>query len=92
MAYQITTRQKNNAKKLGVTIKSSSNPLKKLDVYKGGKKIASIGAKGYNDFDLWIKKKGRTFANKRRALYKARHENNRNVKGTAGYYADKILW
>jgi predicted transcriptional regulator len=92
MAYQPTQRQKNNAKKLGVTIRSSSNPSKKLDVLKNGVKIASIGAKGYNDYDLWIKKKGLEYANQRRKLYKIRHENNRNKKGTAGFYADKILW
>ena len=92
MAYQPTQRQKNNAKKLGVTIRSSSNPSKKLDVLKNGVKISSIGAKGYNDYDLWIKKKGLEYANQRRNLYKIRHENNRNKKGTAGFYADKILW
>jgi predicted transcriptional regulator len=92
MAYQPTQRQKNNAKKLGVTIRSSSNPSKKLDVLKNGVKISSIGAKGYNDYDLWIKKKGLEYANQRRKLYKIRHENNRNKKGTAGFYADKILW
>ena len=92
MAYQITQRQKNNAKKLGVTIRSSSNRSKKLDVLKNGVKVASIGAKGYNDYDLWIKRKGKQFADERRRLYKIRHANNRNKKGTAGYYADKILW
>ena len=92
MAYQITKRQLANAKKLGVTLKSSSNTSKKLDVFKGERKVASIGAKGYNDYDLWIKKMGLQFANERRKLYKIRHANNRNKKGTAGYYADKILW
>jgi hypothetical protein len=92
MAYQITQRQRNNAKKLGVTIQSSSNPSKKLDVLKNGVKIATIGAKGYNDYDLWIKKKGIEYANERRRLYKIRHQNNRNKKGTNGFYADKILW
>ena len=92
MAYQITKRQLANAKKLGVTLKSSSNPSKKLDVLKNGVKVVSIGAKGYNDYDLWIKRRGVEFANERRRLYKIRHANNRNKKGTAGYYADKILW
>jgi hypothetical protein len=92
MAYLPTQRQKNNAKKLGVTIRSSSNPSKKLDVFKDGKKIASIGAKGYNDYDMWIKKEGLDYANERRKLYKIRHQKNRNVKGTNGFYADKILW
>jgi hypothetical protein len=92
MAYQITQRQRSNAKKLGVTIQSSSNPSKKLDVLKNGVKVASIGAKGYNDYDLWIKKEGIEYANERRRLYKIRHQNNRNKKGTNGFYADKILW
>ena len=92
MAYQPTQRQKNNAKRLGVTIQSSSNPSKKLDVLKNGVKVATIGAKGYNDYDLWIKKKGLQYANERRRLYKIRHQNNRNKKGTNGFYADKILW
>jgi hypothetical protein len=92
MTYQITQRQKNNAKKLGVTLKTSSNNSKKLDVYKNGRKVASIGAKGYNDYDLWLKKKGKEFADQRRKLYKARHENNRNIKNSNGFYADKILW
>lgn len=92
MAYRITQRQRNQAKKLGVTLKISSNPSKKLDVLKNGVKVASIGAKGYDDYDLWIKKMGLQFANERRRLYKIRHEKNRKKKGTAGYYADKILW
>ena len=92
MTYQITQRQKNNARKLGVTLKTSSNNSKKLDVYKNGRKVASIGAKGYNDYDLWLKKKGKEFADQRRKLYKARHENNRNIKNSNGFYADKILW
>jgi hypothetical protein len=92
MTYQITQRQKNNARKLGVTLRSSSNNSKKLDVYKNGRKVASIGAKGYNDYDLWLKKKGKEFADQRRKLYKARHENNRNIKNSNGFYADKILW
>lgn len=59
---------------------------------KNGEKVASIGAKGYNDFELWKKRKGLEFANERKRLYKIRHATNRNKKGTAGYYADKILW
>lgn len=81
-----------NAKKLGVQIRSSSNSSKKLDVYLQGKKVASIGAAGYGDYDYYLRTKGKKFADERRRLYKARHEANRHKKGTAGYYADKILW
>jgi hypothetical protein len=36
--------------------------------------------------------KGKTFADEKRRLYKIRHAKDRVVRGTAGYYADKILW
>ena len=43
MVYEIKKRSFDNAKKLGVIIKPSTNPKKKIDVYdKNGKKIASI--------------------------------------------------
>jgi hypothetical protein len=92
MEYQITRRQRMNAKKLGVTVRPSSQNSKKLDVYKGEKKVASIGAKGYNDYDTYLRTRGIEYARERRRLYKIRHQGNRNRRGTAGYYADKILW
>ncbi len=92
MAYKILKRQTQNALKLGVTIIPSSNSKKKLDVYKNNVKLVEIGANGYMDYATYIIKNGLEFANKRKKLYKIRHENDRNVKGTAGYYADKILW
>ena len=90
--YKITARQKANASKLGVVIKPSTVKGKKIDVYKNDVKIASIGALGYMDYDLYIKSKGLAYANERRRLYKIRHANDRNKKGTPGFYADKILW
>lgn len=92
MAYKITQRQKTNAQKLGVTIRTSSNSSKKLDVFRQGKKIAEIGASGYMDYDLYLKAEGKEYADKRRRLYKLRHESNRHKRGTPGFYADKILW
>ena len=92
MEYQITKRQRANAKKLGVTLKPSSNTSKKLDVFKDGKKIFSIGAIGYRDFDSYLRDFPKAYANERRRLYKLRHQNNRNKKDTAGFYADRILW
>lgn len=92
MEYQITKRQRANAKKLGVTLKPSSNTSKKLDVFKNGKKIFSIGAMGYRDFDSYLRDFPKAYANERRRLYKVRHQNNRNKKDTAGFYADRILW
>ena len=92
MGYTITTYSKAKAKKLGVTIKLSKVKGKKLDVFKSGKKIASIGALGYGDLPTYKKTKGLKFAKKRQTAYKSRMSKNRNKKGTPGYYADKILW
>jgi len=91
-SYKITSYSKNRAKKLGVTIKPSSNKKKKIDVFKNGKKIASIGAVGYKDFPTYKATEGKEVADKKRKAYKARHEKDRHKKGSNGYYADQILW
>lgn len=91
--YNITTYTKQQAVKLGVTILPSSNPKKKLDVFdKNGKLITKIGDSNYKDYGTYIKEKGLDYANKRRELYKIRHNKDRNIKGTAGFYADNLLW
>lgn len=93
MAYSITAYTKSQAKKLGVKVVPSKTKGKKIDVLnKEGKKLASVGAIGYGDYPTFKNKKGKEFADKRRKLYKARHEKDRHKKGTNGYYADKLLW
>jgi hypothetical protein len=98
MAYKIRTYSKLQAEKLGVKIKPSTNKKKKIDVFnKEGKKLASIGALGMNDYPTYMemekkKKVEQGTAEKRRRLYKNRHESDRKKLGTNGYYADKILW
>lgn len=92
MAYQIKPAQRTRAKSIGVTIKPSKVKGKKLDVFKGDKKVASIGALGMGDYETFKKQKGLEFANKRRKAYKARHQKTRTKVGTPSYYADKILW
>jgi len=90
MSYKITNYSYNQAKKLNVEIKPSSNKKKKIDVYKDGKKISSIGAIDYYDFPTYVIKEGLKIANERRKLYKIRHKKDLNSKN--GYYANKILW
>lgn len=80
------------ARKIGVQIKPSTVKNKKIDVFKDGEKIASIGAKGYKDYPTYLKEKGKEYADERRRLYKQRHSKNRKIKDTAGWYADNILW
>jgi len=93
MAYTITKYTRDKAKKLGVVVKPSSVKGKKIDVFnKKGEKLASIGAIGYGDYPTFKAQKGKEFADEKRRLYKIRHAKDRVVRGTAGYYADKILW
>ena len=92
MAYTITSYSRKQAKKIGVTIKKSKVKGKKIAVFKKGKKVADVGALGYKDFPTYTKTKGKVFANKRRKLYKIRHQKTRTKKGSRSYYADKILW
>jgi hypothetical protein len=92
MAYTITNYTKQQAKKLGVQVKPSKVKGKKIDVFKNGKKVASVGALGYKDYPTYKKTKGKKYADERRRLYKIRHKNDRNKPNTNGYYADKLLW
>ena len=92
MAYRIKEHTKRQARKLGVQVKPSKLKGKKIDVFKKGKKVASVGALGYNVYPTFIQKKGKKFADERRKAYKKRHAKNRKVVGSRGYYADKLLW
>jgi hypothetical protein len=99
-AYHITNYTYKQAKRIGVIVKPSTDPTKKIDVYKKDKKnkkgtlkkIASVGAAGMNDFPTYIQKRGLAFAKTRRRLYKMRHEKDRKTKWTRGWLADKLLW
>lgn len=105
MSYTITNYTRSKAKKEGVVVKPSTNPLKKIDVFRNGVKVASVGAirkNGipYMDFPTYIKKIGLEKARKKRKAYLARHAHERKTKLTAdgrrvrtpSYYADVLLW
>ena len=78
-------KAKERAKKLGVQVKESTKKNKKLDVYKDGERVASIGDIHYSDY---LQHED----SDRRRRYKQRHETHRHKVGTASYYADRILW
>jgi len=90
--YHITNYSKKQADKLHVKIKPSNKKNKKIDIIKNDNIVASIGNIKYKDYPNYIKENGLKYAKKRRELYKIRHKNDRNIKGSPGYYADKILW
>jgi len=69
--YTIKPRQKRAAKRLGVTIKPSTDSKKKLDVFdKDNKKISSIGAIDYLDYASYIKTNGLKYADNRKRYIK----------------------
>jgi len=90
--YQIKQYTRDQAKRLNVTVRASTNKNKKIDVFKDKKKISSIGFKGYSDYPTYMQTKGKKFADERRRLYKIRHEKTRHVKDSPSYYADQLLW
>ena len=90
MTYKITNYSYKKAKELNVTIKPSKTKNKKIDVFKEGQKIATIGDDRYLSYPEYIQEKGLQYANKKRNLYRKRHSNDLH-KGN-GYYANKILW
>lgn len=90
--YKIKKHTRNAAKKLGVEVKPSQLGKKKIDVFRGGRKVASVGHTDYCDYPSYIECCGTKMANARREAYKARHGKSRNKEGTPSYYADKLLW
>jgi hypothetical protein len=93
MTYNITNYTYKQANLLGVKVFPSENKRYKLDVYDlNGNYITSVGALGYKDYPTYINEKGIEYAEKRRRLYKIRHNKDRHVKYSKGWLADKLLW
>ena len=97
MPYSISQYTYRRARTLGVTVKPSKRKGKKIDVFKGDKKVASIGALGMKDYPTYkrLERAGKVpkgTALERRRAYKLRHKKDRNVYGSPGYYADRLLW
>lgn len=92
MVYQITAYTRKRAKELGVSVKPSHNSKKKIDIFRDGEFITSVGAAGYKDYPTYWKEMGKAYADERRRLYKIRHQYDRTKKGSDGWFADQLLW
>jgi hypothetical protein len=85
--YVITPYTKRMAKQLGVEVKPSTRKNKKIDVYKDGQRIATIGDTRYTDFAT-LHTTNLQLAEEKRRLYHLRH-----TKKTIGeQMALKLLW
>lgn len=88
--YIIKPYSYHKAKQLNVIIKPSTNPMKKIDVFKNNNnKLCSIGDINHSDYPTYIQTHGKEYANNRRKLYLLRHRNN---IGISGFFAREILW
>lgn len=90
--YAILPYTKQQAKKIGVMVKPSTDPKKKVDVFQDGNKVASIGARGYKDYPTFLKEDGKAIAEERRRLYHIRHKKDAAKKGSPGWFAKNLLW
>jgi hypothetical protein len=96
--YKILPYTQQQSKKLGVIIEPSLRKNKKIDVYdKNMRYMVSVGSLGYSDYPTYLEleklgiyKHGH--AKRRQLLYKKRHNQNIGVIGSAGYYANLLLW
>jgi len=86
--YEITPYTFAKAREIGVTVRPSHDRKKKLDVYRNGVLIASVGAIGYLDYPHYLETKGKAYADERRRLYYIRHP--RNTQGEL--LAKILLW
>lgn len=92
MSYKILPYTLKQAKSIGVDVKPSTKAGKKIDVYKDGKLVASVGAIGYLDYPSYLAEKGKEYADERKRLYKLRHKKDIEKVRSNGWYADKLLW
>lgn len=90
--YTITKHTKDQAKKYNLEVKPSTRKNKKIDVYKNGRYITSVGATGYSDYGTYINTHGINYAKERRRLYRIRHDSDRRVHNSDGWYASVLLW
>ena len=68
MVYKITNYSYKQAEENDLNIVPSKKKNKKIDVYKNGEYIASIGDKRYNDYPTYLTKNGKQYDDIRKKL------------------------
>jgi hypothetical protein len=86
--YEITPYTKTRAKQIGLEVRPSTKKGRKIDVYKDGKYVASVGALSYSDYPTYLREEGKAVAEERRRLYHLRHKKDTLRERLASY----LLW
>jgi hypothetical protein len=73
--YEISIQTYKLAKSNKLDIYPSEKKNKKIDIYRDGKYLGSIGDSRYKDYYMYLKE-DKALANERRRLYHARHTGN----------------
>lgn len=90
--YEISKKQRQIAKKLGVYIFPSDKPKYKLDIYDSdGVYHTSIGSSKHFDYFLHLRDKGKEYAEERRRLYDLRTKKGLSL-GSRNWFARRLLW
>ena len=71
--YEISPATYKAAKYYNLDIFPSKKLNKKIDVYRKGEYLASVGDSRYKDYHIYLKQDGKQVANERRRLYHIRH-------------------
>jgi hypothetical protein len=90
--YSITPYTQRQARRIGVEVRPSVKPEKKIDVFRDGERIASIGARGMGDYPHYVRSHGMAYAKERQRLYKRRHGDDRLKRWTPSWLTDNLLW
>lgn len=88
--YEITRKQRQLAKELGLTIEPSKKSKYKLDVYHNGDYLTSIGDINYNDYFVYLREQGQELAEIRRSFYARRHR--KDLLKLRGFLSGRLLW
>lgn len=88
----ITDYHRRNAKQLGVSISASKSKGKKVAVTLPDGKLRHVGAKGYEDYKTYEKKKGGQVAMQKLDAYRARHRCHNAERFSNRHLACEILW
>jgi hypothetical protein len=88
--YKIKDYSYKKARELSLDIKPSKKTGKKIDIYKNGEYVTSIGSIKHKDYPTYVLENGKTYADERKRLYHMRHK--KDLKYLRGGLASKILW